>query len=302
MPSRMARWLTLNDALAHIRDAQNCTSVEAQRQLKAKIGALIIPVKWADPEGEDKPDPRYLQGTKFKLSGPGFGHDKHEYRQLMVLRSAVIAVWQRGKSKAEPSKEVKSSKRGARRNKHEDDRLRWMTLVEAEEHIEVVQNCDSVEALQQLKTEIGDGVVAVKWADGPMDNPDVTILKTSEFILTGPGFAPDGKEYRPLLIFRADILRLWPEPVERMPGEQSNSKPGPGRPSERDQIWTTLSEMQRTRSLPLTLNRSQKKILEGLAKKLNFTIGSRGWSERTVLQHISDWQKENDPASQKMRK
>ena len=303
MPSRMARWLTLNDALAHIRDAQNCTSIQAQRQLKAKIGALIIPVKWADPEGlEDKPDPRYLQGTKFKRSGPGFAHDKHEYRQLMVLRSAVMAAWQRGKSKAEPSKEVKSSKRGARRNKHEDDRLRWMTLVEAEEHIEVVQNCDSVEALRQLKEEIGDGIIAMTWADDPPDKPDAMILRTSEFILTGPGFAPAGKEYRPLLIFRADILRLWPEErdlVKQMPVEQSNSKSGRGRPSARDQIRTTLSEMQ-SQGAPIKGNRTQ--IAKKVAERNNHDFDDDGWSLRTVVQHISDWQKANTPADPKMRK
>ena len=66
--------------------------------------------------------------------------------------------------------------------------------------------------LRQLKEEIGDGIVAVKWADKPTDNPDVAILKTSEFILTGPGFAPDGKEYRPLLVNRAHVLRYWPAP------------------------------------------------------------------------------------------
>ena len=178
-----------------------------------------------------------------------------------------------------------------------------MTLVEAEEHIEVLQECNSFDALQQLKKEIGDGIVAVKWADDPTDNPDVTILKTSEFILTGPGFAPDGKEYRSLLIFRADILRLWPEErdlVKRMPVEQSNSESGRGRPSACDQIWAALSEMQNERSLPL--NGNQKQIATKVAKRLNHEIGSPGWSERTIVEHISDWQKENAPADPKMRK
>jgi hypothetical protein len=75
-----------------------------------------------------------------------------------------------------------------------------------------LQKCDSVEALRQLKEEIGDGIVAVKWADDLTDKANVTILKTSEFILFGPGLAPDGKELRELLVNRAHVLRYWPAP------------------------------------------------------------------------------------------
>ena len=298
------RWLALNEALEHIRRVQNCTPIDAQRQLKVHIADGIIPVKWADSEGtNDLPDPRYLQGTKLILSGSGLAHDSDAYRPLMILRSAVLRTWQHGKGNGNPSKEVESAKHRAPSNKNRNDRLGWITLVDAEEHIEVLQKCDSVEALRQLKAEIGDGIVAVKWADNPTDNPDVTILKTTEFILTGPGFAPDGKEYRPLLIFRADILRLWPEErdlVKRMPVEQSNNESGRGRPSARDQIWAALAEMQNEGSLPP--NGNQKQIATEVAKRLNHEIGSRGWSERTIVEHISDWQKENAPADSKMRK
>jgi hypothetical protein len=131
---------------------------------------------------------------------------------LLVLRSAVIAAWQHGKSNTEPSKEVESAKHRVPRDRNGNDRLEWITLVDAEEHIEALQKCDSIEALRQLKEEIGDGIVAVKWADGSTDKPDIKILKTSEFILTGPGFAPDAKEYRPLLVNRANVFRRWPAP------------------------------------------------------------------------------------------
>ncbi len=221
---------------------------------------------------------------------------------MLVRRSAVLDTWQNRKRKAEPSEEVESAKRWAPSSKSEND-TQWMTLVDAEEHIEILQKCNSFEALQELKEEIGDGIVAVKWANDPTDNPDVTILKTSEFILTGPGFAPDGKEYRPLLANRADVQRLWPDPsdlVKEMPGEESDSKTRRGRPSERDQIWAALSEMKIQELLPPSGN--QKIISEDVAKKCNQKIGSRGWSHRTVLQHISDWQKENPPADPKTRK
>ena len=39
------RWLALNEALEHIRLVQNCTPIEAQRQLKVYIADRTIPVK-----------------------------------------------------------------------------------------------------------------------------------------------------------------------------------------------------------------------------------------------------------------
>ena len=210
-----ARWLTLNEGLEHIRRVQNCTPIAAQRQLKVQIADGIIHVKWANSEGTNViADPRYLQGTKLNLSETGLAYDKRddEYRPLLVLRSAVVAAWQPGKSNLNPSKEVEGAKHCAPSNKHEHQQMDWVTLVDAEEHIEVVQNCDSVEALRQLKEEIGDGIVAVKWADDLKDKPNLTILKTSEFILFGPGLAPEGKELRELLVNRAHVLRYWPAP------------------------------------------------------------------------------------------
>jgi hypothetical protein len=298
-----ARWMTLKETVGQIQTLENCGCVAAQRRLKATIGAGIIPVKWADSEGaKDIPDPRYLQGTKLILSGTGLAHDSYAYRPLMVLRSAFLSIWQHGKSNLNPSKEVEISKHDATSDKHENEQAEWMTLVEAEEHIEVLQDCDSVEALRQLKEEIGDGIVAVKWADESTEIPDVRILKYSEMILTGPGFAHNGKIYEQLLVNRSDILRIWPgasDLVEQMPREQSNSKSGAGRPTKRDQIWTTLSEM-RNQGVPIKGNRS--KIAREVAKRNNRDFDEAGWSLRAVLTHVQKWQKENDPADPKVRK
>lgn len=313
------RWLTLNAALEHIRTVQNCTPIEVQRQLKVHIADGTIPVKWADSEGaNDIPKPKYLQGTKLKVnlegssfvasdSKPGSAHDEflETYRPLLVWRDAVFTIWPDGTrtDKQKLQKTLESQKPVAARTENENEQMEWITLVDAEEHIEVLQKCDSVEALRQLKEEIGDGIVAVKWADESTDKPDVTILKTLRFILRGAGIVRYDNEYRPLLILRADILRLWPDPsnlVKQMLVEESDSKKRRGRPSQRDQIWAALSEMKSQELLPLSGN--QKKIAEDVAKNCNHKIGSRGWSERTVLQHISDWQKANPPADPKMRK
>src|SRR6267142_6250634 len=130
------RWLNLNDALKHITSTKKCTSVEAQRHLKAQIGAGAVPVKWSDSAGaNDIPDPRHLQGTKLNLSGTGLAHDKHAYRPLMVLHSALLTAWQNQvlKSNAELSKEFESAAPDLLGNENEHDESRWMTLISAEE-------------------------------------------------------------------------------------------------------------------------------------------------------------------------
>lgn len=278
------RWLALNEALEHIRRVQNCTPIEAQRHLKAKIGAGIIPVKWADSEGaNDIPDTQYLQGTKLKVnlegsafvvsdSKPGSAYDEflETYRPLLVLREAVLKAWLDGTRivKHNLQKEPEGQKPVAARTENENKKLEWITLVNAEEHIEVLQKCDSVEALRQLKEEISGGIVAVKWAYDPTDKPDVTILNTLKFILRGAGIVRYDNEYRPLLINRADVLRLWSEPNDletQMLVEESDRKTRRGRPSQRDQIWAALSEMKIQELLPPSGN--QKKIAEDVAKK-----------------------------------
>jgi hypothetical protein len=298
------RWLDLNHALKFITSTQKCTSVEAQRHLKAQIGAGTIPVKWSDSEGaNDIPDPRYLQGTKLNLSGTGLAHDKRAYRPLMVLHSALLTAWQNKvlKSSAELSKEFGSAALVLQGDEKDNDELPWMTLVSAEEHIEVLQNCDSVEALRQLKEEIGDGIVKVRWADDLVDEPDVTALKASQFILFGSGLAPDGTEPRPLLLNSEDILRLWPNEhhVKNITVEPSTAKSGPGRPTVRDRVWETLSDMQ-SRGEPI------KGIRARIARKVvelnNVSFDDSGWSQRAVLDHIRDWQLANAPDDAKMRK
>jgi hypothetical protein len=298
------RWLHLNDALKHITSTTTCTLVEAQRYLKSQIGAGTVPAKWSDSAGTNYTlDPGHLQGTKFNLSGPGLAYDKHAYRPLMVLHSALLTAWQNKilKSNADLSKEFESAAPDLLGDWNEIDGSRWMTLVSAEEHIEVSQNCDSVEALQQLKEEIGDGVVKVRWADGPLSKPDVAALKASQFILFGSGLAPDGTELRPLLVNSEDILRLWPEKrdVKDTPVEPPKAKTGPGRPTKRDEVWKTLFEMQ-SQGKPIKGNRTR--IAEKIVKLNDVSFDDDGWSLRAVLDHIRAWQLANAPADEKMRK
>jgi hypothetical protein len=302
---KQMRWLYLNDALKQITSTTTCTLVEAQRYLKAQIGARTVPVKWGDSDGaNDLPDPEHLQGTKFNLSGTGLAYDKRKYRPLMVLHSPLQTAWQRGvlKGNVELSKDFESEAPDLPGVENENDGSRWMTLVSAEEHIEVMRRCDSVEALRQLKEEIGDGVAKVRWADLPVGEPDVAALKVSQFILFGTGLAPDSKEgLRPLLVNSEDVLRLWPQAhdVKSVTVEPPRAKSGPGRPTVRDRVWETLSDMQ-NRGEPL------KGIRARIAKKVvelnNVSFDDSGWSYRAVLDHVRDWQLANTPDDAKKRK
>jgi hypothetical protein len=298
------RWLDLYNALEVITSTQKCTSVEAQRHLKAQIGAGTIPVKWSNSErADDIPDPRYVMGTKFALLGTGHAHDKLAYRPLMVLHTALLAAWQNQqlKSNAELSKEFESAVPDLLGKENENDETRWMTLVSAEEHIEVSGNCDSVEALRQLKEEIGDGVVRVRWSDDPWEKPVVSALKSSQFILVGPGLASDGGDPRSLLVNSGDVLRLWPMEcdVKNVPTKSPSPKSRPGRPSKRELVWKTLFELQ-SQGAPIRGNRTR--IARTVIELNKVTFDDDGWSKRTVLDHIHAWELENTPDDAKMRK
>jgi hypothetical protein len=299
------RWLHQNDALKHITSTTTCTSVEAQRYLKAQIGAEIIRVKWGDsPGANDRPHPGHLRGTKLNLSGTGLAYDKGKgkYRPLMVLHSALLAALHSKtlKSNAEVSKEFESAPLDLQDDWNDNDQSRWMTLVSAEEHIEVLQNCDSVEALRQLKEEIGDGTVKVRWADDPAGKLDLEALKTSQFILFGPGLAPDGTELRPLMVNSEDILQIWPNErgVKNTLMEPSKAE-GPGRPSAREIIRTSLSKMKSEGTL---VKGNQSEIARRVMKLNNIEKNEPGWTMRTVSQHVSDWLIENAPDYAKKQK
>jgi hypothetical protein len=89
---------------------------------------------------------------------------------------------------------------------------RWMTLIEALTHVQMVESCDRVVAQVHLKCAIGQGVIPAKWADssGPKDKPDVTKLRRSQLVLSEPGLAPSGSSLRPLLVLREAVHAIWP--------------------------------------------------------------------------------------------
>jgi len=211
-----ARWMTLLEALEHIESVEKCDRVAAQVRLKRGIGHRVIPVKWADSEGpNDKPNVTELQRSQLVLSGPGLAPSDLSLRPLSIFRPAVHATWSRTTSEAAGPLEANQNARNVSAEwKVEEKDGQWMSLVEAAEHIQMSQHCGSVEALRQLKREIGDGMVPVQWEDseGPKDCPDPDYLQRSKLLLVGTGLAPDNvhKIFRSLLVERSATQRLWP--------------------------------------------------------------------------------------------
>ena len=130
-------WMTLLEALDHIRSVEKSKSVAAQVRIKNLIGCQVIPVKWADTEGpNDKPNARQLQHSQFVLSGPGLAPSRRRLRPLLVLCSAVYATWPRTTNKGARPPEANSNARSDLAQRESDEKyLQWMSLVEAVEHI-----------------------------------------------------------------------------------------------------------------------------------------------------------------------
>ena len=210
-----ARWMTLLEALGRRPSAKKCHSVDAQVYLKQRIGQKLIPIEWANSKGPgDKPDSGTLQRSQLALSDPGLAPCSRSLRlrSLLVLRSAVHAMWPKTTSEGFARPEVTSRDTSAPEKAAEKYR-QWMSLVEAVEHIRISQPCDSIEALRQLKREIRDGLVRLQWEDteGPKDCPDPEYLQESQLLLIGTGWAPDKDSgYRALLVDRSDVEKLWP--------------------------------------------------------------------------------------------
>ena len=180
------RWMSLIEAIKHIESGLSVSSVSAQVALKKKIGCGEFPVKWADALGPaDTPNIEKLALSQLVLSTPGLAPDGVSLRPLLVLRSAVLAAWPQGGDATDTVPETPQLEQAAP----------WMSLVEAVEHIRIVEGCDSIEALRQLKSEIGDGMVQIRWADQAADDePDGKRLSASDLILAGTGIALDERE------------------------------------------------------------------------------------------------------------
>jgi hypothetical protein len=212
-------------------------------------------------------------------------------------------------------------------SKAEQERARWMTLREALTHIKTVEECNLRAAWDQLRETIGDQEAKVRWADVSLELSSIDgghyieeddvpptekgFWQSARVIFSGQGSVLDDPacrrktirlnliresrlHYRPLLVLREDVLRHWlgrsAEDLSNM--ESAASKPirKPGRPSARDLVRQTLNLM---RSAGTNLNLPHKHLANLVAQENGKKLGDRGWNERTVVQHISEWLEEN---------
>jgi len=240
--------MSLAEALEHIQSMEKCTSVWAQVELKRQIRDRVIPIKWAESEGpKDKPNVVDIARSQFVLYSPGLAPGRVSLRPLLILRSAVLATWPRTGSKTDSVLENNNvSERRSTSDAVDERDESWMTLVEAIEHTRISEACDSLEALRQLKNEIRDGMMPISWGDskGPVDFPDAKRLSTSQLLLIGPGIAPDedAGRYRPFLVDRSAVERLWP-----LPGDTSPTPKGADTHSSRPKLQRTKHEPDEVR-------------------------------------------------------
>src|ERR1700730_3635810 len=190
---------------------------------------------------------------------------------------------------------------------------RWMTLREALAHIEKAEPCSLKAAWRQLGEAVADrevdarwshaiGLTLGDWADAEIGPPrNIRFWKSARRIFIRGGVVLDDalsrknsvrlqliREnkllYRPVLIRRDDVERIWPTGEGRA-GERADRR-AEGRPSVKHAVWKTLQEMH-DESRPLHL--PQKHLATLVAERNGRNLGDKGWSERTVIQHISTW-------------
>jgi hypothetical protein len=211
-------WISLKDALDRIQSLEDCSVLVAQVLLKRCIGEGHIPVKWDGLTGRtSRPDIEFLSRSQFVLLGSGHALRSNSLCALLVLHSAINR-WSEIAARAFDEHSPCLPKKG----KFKEASQRWMSLVQATEHVRMVEGGDSVTALIALKREIKDGMLEVGWDDtkGKRDRPDPKYLHNSQLLLIGTGLAPDRDDevYRPLSVARSDVSRIWPMPERRDKG------------------------------------------------------------------------------------
>ena len=74
-----------------------------------------------------------------------------------------------------------------------------------------------------------------------------------------------------------------------------------GRPSFKGLVWNTLSQMQNDK---FQMSVPQKLLAAEIARRNSTQVGAKGWSERTLLTHISMWlaQRTSSPPNIEPRK
>jgi hypothetical protein len=215
-------------------------------------------------------------------------------------------------------------------SKSEREAASRMTWTEIIAHVTEAERCDENEARRQIGNAIADRMLHLWWEDqgeipfgsGPLQVRVSTPPRDAAYWLKCeidptdpdrvhelPSYDSDlvdkrtakrlekTRRFRKPLFQHDEALKLWPSMPEsgQSPSENVVNFPrgSRGRPSERNSVYRTLAQMRRD---GVSLNKPQKTLAEEVASRNGVKLGDRGWVDRTIVQHVSDWLRENpDP-------
>jgi hypothetical protein len=204
-----------------------------------------------------------------------------------------------------------------------ESRMVWSELIT---HIRDVERCDEREARRQIGNAIEDGMLSKAWADerfvfqsGPMQmprdeppcdagywleckadpaDPDRVLERVYDpRVVDKPKAAQLDRKarFRKPIFSRKQALTLWPLMPESAQSSAGNilhvSRRSRGRPTAKHLVKETLSEM---RAEGLSLTKPHKTLAAEIAVRKGYKLDEhKGWDERTIVQHISDWLREH---------
>jgi hypothetical protein len=117
------------------------------------------------------------------------------------------------------------------------------------------------------------------------------------------------RRFRKPIFSREQVLALWLLMAESAQIPTGNVvhrlRRSRGRPTSKDLVYEILSEMRAER---LSLTKPHKTLAEEVAVRKGYKLDEhKGWDERTIVQHVSNWLREHPdslklPPMRKMRK
>jgi hypothetical protein len=203
------------------------------------------------------------------------------------------------------------------KSKAEERAASSMTWRELLDHVKAAETCDETEARRQIGNAIADRALLVRWEDqrkvpigssplqAPIDEPprDAAYWQECKTDPDDPNRvqAPDGK-FRQPLFDRGCVSKIWTMTTQTPPTQSENILPFPrasgggelgGRPTEREQMRDVLQKMLDD-GYEFAKRPPQKTLAEAVAKRSGKKLGDAGWSERTIIEHVSEWLHERD--------
>jgi hypothetical protein len=118
---------------------------------------------------------------------------------------------------------------------------RWISLNDALDRVQSLEDCNALVAQVLLKYCIGEGLIPVKWdgSKGRTSRPDIGFLSRSQFVLLGSGHALRSNSLCALLVLHSAINR-WSEIAARAFEERLPSLPEKGKLGDASQRWMSL--------------------------------------------------------------